>query len=56
MDERKLTREQVQSRLQAEVAQQQTAAADGWDGRTALMNTCLPLLDATIPARLPPPG
>lgn len=57
MDERKLTREQVQSQLQEEVARLQAdSATDGGAGfRKSVMPSCLALLDATLPVRLPPP-
>lgn len=58
MDERKLTRVQVQARLQAEVGQLQAraiAASDPAAFRRTLMTPCLALLDAALPSQLPPP-
>jgi len=54
MDERGLTREQVQQRLKAEVEKLQSAS-DPAAFRQKVMVPCLTLLDATLPSQLPSP-
>ncbi|MDP3908497.1 hypothetical protein [Novosphingobium sp.] len=58
MDAEGLDRAAMQSRMQAEVARIQAESAAAPDARgfvDAAMQPCVALLNATIPARLPPP-
>ncbi|MBK6801934.1 hypothetical protein [Novosphingobium sp.] len=54
MDEQKLTRDQVQARMRAEVQKLQSEAAASADRGAAMrriLTPCLTLLNATVPAR-----